>query len=143
MVKILFCFSYFETNVATTTINALLLRYITIHQYGTSWVVQMVKNPCQCRRCKRHGFDLSVKKIPWQRKWQPAPVFLPGKSHVQRSLVGYSPWVAKSRTQLSIHTCTFISRCIFKSQWTHLMQSQISDKNLKEYYKTNYMFYLT
>ena len=31
-------------------------------------------------------------KILWSRKWQPAPVFLPGKSHGQRSLVGYSPW---------------------------------------------------
>ena len=31
-------------------------------------------------------------KIPWRRKWQPTPVFLPGKSHGQRSLVGYSPW---------------------------------------------------
>ena len=30
-------------------------------------------------------------KIPWRRKWQPPPVFLPGKSHGQRSLVGYSP----------------------------------------------------
>ena len=31
-------------------------------------------------------------KIPWRKKWQPTPVFLPGKSHGQRSLVGYSPW---------------------------------------------------
>ena len=30
--------------------------------------------------------------ILWKRKWQPTPVFLPGKSHGQRSLVGYSPW---------------------------------------------------
>ena len=30
--------------------------------------------------------------IPWRRKWQPTPVFLPDKSHGQRSLVGYSPW---------------------------------------------------
>jgi len=41
-------------------------------------------------------FDLChyhwVGKIPWRRKWQPTPVFLPGKSHGQRSLVGYSPW---------------------------------------------------
>ena len=29
---------------------------------------------------------------PWRRKWQPTPVFLPGKSQVQRSLAGYSPW---------------------------------------------------
>ena len=34
-------------------------------------------------------------KIPWRRKWQPAPVFLPGKSHGQRSLAGYSPWNRK------------------------------------------------
>ena len=33
-----------------------------------------------------------VGKIPWRRKWQPTPVLLPGKSHGQRSLVGYSPW---------------------------------------------------
>ena len=31
-------------------------------------------------------------KIPWRRKWQPAPVFLPGKSHGQRILAGYKPW---------------------------------------------------
>ena len=31
-------------------------------------------------------------KIPWSREWQPTPVFLPGESHGQRSLVGYSPW---------------------------------------------------
>ena len=32
---------------------------------------------------------------PWRRKWQPTPVFLPGKSHRWRSLVGYSPWGRK------------------------------------------------
>ena len=31
-------------------------------------------------------------RFPWRREWQPTPVFLPGESHVQRSLVGYSPW---------------------------------------------------
>ena len=31
-------------------------------------------------------------KIPWRRAWQPAPVLLPGESHGQRSLAGYSPW---------------------------------------------------
>ena len=40
----------------------------------------------------RHWFDLWVGKIPWSRAWQPTPVFLPGESHGQRSLVGYSPW---------------------------------------------------
>ena len=36
-------------------------------------------------------FDPWVRKIPWRRKWLPTPVFLPGDSHGQRSLVGYSP----------------------------------------------------
>ena len=46
----------------------------------------------QCRRCKRYRFYHWVGKIPWRRAWQPTPVFLPGKSHRQRSLVGYAPW---------------------------------------------------
>ena len=41
-----------------------------------------------------------VRKIPWRRKWQPTVVFLPGESHGQRSLVVYSPWVAKSWTRV-------------------------------------------
>ena len=36
---------------------------------------------CQCRRLKICGFHLWVRKIPWRRKWQPTPVFLPGESH--------------------------------------------------------------
>jgi len=36
-------------------------------------------------------YDPGVGKIPWRRKWQPTPVFLPGKAHRQRSLEGYSP----------------------------------------------------
>ena len=39
----------------------------------------------------------------WRRQWHPTPVLLPGKSHGRRSLVGYSPWVTKSRTRLSVH----------------------------------------
>ena len=46
---------------------------------------------CQFRRPKRHGSDPWVRKIPWRREWQTAPVFLAGESHGQRSLVGYSP----------------------------------------------------
>ena len=46
----------------------------------------------QCRRHKRCRFDPWVGKIAWRGKWQPTPVFLPGKSIEQRSLVGYSPW---------------------------------------------------
>ena len=49
----------------------------------------------QCRRRKRCGSDPWVRKSPWRRKWQPTPVFLPGKSQGQRNLVGYSPWGSK------------------------------------------------
>ena len=41
------------------------------------------------------GFELWVGKIPWGRKWQPTPVFLPGEFHGRRSLVGHSPWGCK------------------------------------------------
>ena len=42
---------------------------------------------------------------PWKRKWQSTPVFLPGKSHGERTLVGYSPWGLQSWTRLSMpHT---------------------------------------
>ena len=53
-----------------------------------------------------HGFDPWARKIPWMRKWQPTPVFLPEKSHGQRRLVGYSPWGGKEldmTEQLSMH----------------------------------------
>ena len=49
----------------------------------------------QCRRCKRCEFNPWVEKIPWSRKWQPTLVFLPGKLHEQRCLVGCSPWGLK------------------------------------------------
>ena len=57
------------------------------------------------------GLDLRVRKIPWRRKWQPPPVLWPGKSHGQRSLVGYSAWGHKeldvtehSHTHTHTHT---------------------------------------
>ena len=50
------------------------------------------ESACQCGRCKRQGFDPWVKKFPWRRVWQPTPVCLPGESHGQRCLVGFSPW---------------------------------------------------
>ena len=48
----------------------------------------------ECLQCGWPEFDPWVGKISW-RKWQPTSVFLPGKSHGQRSLMGYSPWGRK------------------------------------------------
>ena len=73
---------------------------------------------CQCRRCRRCGFDPWVRKIPWKKKWQPTPVLLPGKSHGQRNLAGYSPSGCKesdTTEQLSLHSivCVYIYTHIY------------------------------
>ena len=63
--------------------------------YLSAWCFpggSVVQYSCQCRGCR---FDPWVRKIPWRRKWQPTPVFLPGQFHGQRSLVGCSPWGCK------------------------------------------------
>ena len=75
---------------------------------------------CQYRRCKRCGFDPWVENISWRRARQPTPGFLPGESHGQRSLAGYSPWSPKSQKwlkRLSTHTeriLLFFFLCLFK-----------------------------
>ena len=58
----------------------------------------MVKNPPPNTGDR---FDAWVEEIPWRRTWQPTPVFLPGKSHGQRSLGAIVHGVAKSWIQLS------------------------------------------
>ena len=58
------------------------------HHSGISWWLRGKEYTWQCRRCR---FNPWVRKISWRRKWQTTPVFLPEKSHGQRSLEGYSP----------------------------------------------------
>ena len=61
------------------------------------------ESACQSRY---HSFDPWVGKIPWSREWLSTPVLLPGKSHGQRSLVGYSPWgweASDTTERLSTH----------------------------------------
>ena len=48
-----------------------------------------------CLQCGRPGFDPWVGKIRWRMKWQSTPVLSPGKSHGQRSLVGYKSMVSQ------------------------------------------------
>ena len=52
----------------------------------------VVKNLSAMQETQRCGFHLWVGKIPWRRKWEPTPVFLPEKFHGQRSLASYGPW---------------------------------------------------
>ena len=55
-------------------------------------VIQMVKNlHAMQQNLSRLRFDSWFRKIPWRREWLLTPVFLPGKSHGHRRLVGYSP----------------------------------------------------
>ena len=55
----------------------------------------------------------------WRRQWHPNPVLLPGKSHGWRSLVGCSPWVARSRTRLSDSTFAFHFHALEKEMAAH------------------------
>ena len=69
-----------------------------MHKYAYNRLPQWLRgkeSACQCGRYRRHGFSLWFRKIPWRKKWQNTPVFLPRKSHGLRSLVGYSPWGRK------------------------------------------------
>ena len=61
---------------------------------------------CTCQ-CRRHEFNPWAGKIPWRRKWQSTPVFLPGKFHGQRSLEGYSPWSQKESDKTEWLTLSF------------------------------------
>ena len=65
-------------------IRLLVLSNCRLPRWRSTWE----ESACQCRR---HRFNPWIRRIPWRRKWQPPPVFLPGKSHGQRSLVVYSP----------------------------------------------------
>ena len=75
------------------------------------------ESACQSRRCKRCGFNPWVEQIPGRRKWRPIPVFLPGKSHGQRSLTGYNLWGPKEldmteHTHTLTHTLAVIASLI-------------------------------
>ena len=66
------------------------------HQFFSIWHLCNIRLPCWLSgkehtfQCSKHRFNPWVGKIPWRRKWHSTPVFLPRKSHGQKSLVGYS-----------------------------------------------------
>ena len=73
--------------------------------FRASQMAQVVRNMHEeYRRLRRCGFHPWGRKIAWRRKWQPIPVFLPGKFHRQRNLEGYSPWGCKESDMIE-HTC--------------------------------------
>ena len=87
-----------------------------------------------CQR-RKHAFDPWVGKIPWRWKWQPTPVFLPGKFHGYRSLVGYSSLGCKESTtseymnkHTQTHTDTHTPRV-----GLHIEESEKLSKNQAEF----------
>ena len=72
---------------------------------GLPWWLSGKESTCQSLPIAgRMGLIPGSGRSLWRRKWQPTRVFLPRRSHGQRSLLGYSPSVAKSHTQMSRHT---------------------------------------
>ena len=76
---------------------------------------------------RRPSFTPWVGKILWRRKWQPTPVLLPGKSHGQRSVVGYSPWGCKELdTTERLHCLSFLY--LFNLYAEYIMQNPRLDE---------------
>ena len=104
---------------------------------GASHIAYNTESTFQCRRHKRYKFDPSVGMIPWSRKWQSTPIFLPRKFRGQRSLTSYSSWSFKESNmteQLSTHTHTHTHTHAHTHTHTHTLSSILktddSDKDL-------------
>ena len=83
---------------------------------------------CQCGRYKRRGLDPWVRKVRWSRKWQPTPLFLPGKFHGQRRVASYSPCGRKEsytterfKQQLPVVVQPFLQTVSFSSPLTPIL----------------------
>ena len=72
-----------------------------------SLVAQMAKI---CLQCRRPRSDPRVGKIPWRREWQFTPVFLPGESHGQRGLVGFSPCGCRESSMIKGLHCLWLGK---------------------------------
>ena len=95
-------------------VKVLLLLLFTFSNNGTEYTriskwLNGRESSCQCRRL---GFNPGIGKILWRRKQQPTPVFLPEKSHGQRSQAGYTPW-GQSQT--------------WPSHWAHTIEHTVND----------------
>ena len=104
-----------------------LLRHRTLLMFQEEIQPCIVKpGSCQCRW---HRFDPWVGMIPWRKKWQLTPVFLPGKFHGQRNLAGYSPWGHKA-----VHDWENRHTCIVKSMKYLLKAPQFSLNTCGSYF---------
>ena len=99
-----------DINVSQTV----LWRYMCVCVSKASMVTQMIKNPPAVQETWVQSLG---QDNPCRRKWQPTPVFLPGKSHGQRSQAGYGPWGHKrvrhniATKRLRVYMYTFVYLC--------------------------------
>ena len=98
-------------------------------EVGLPWQLGDKEPNCQRRRC---GFNPYVGKIPWRRKWDPTPVFLPGKSHGQRNPVGFSPWGHKEWDMTYWFFCRSLAG-IFYSTLVSGFQKNNNNKNPRSF----------
>ena len=89
------------------------------------------ESTCQCGKHRRCGFDPRVWKIPWRRRWQLTPVFLPGKSHGQGAWRATVHRVSKSQTLLSTPTHIYRLYCLLwvKKSLQDLLGTSITAQN--------------
>ena len=83
------------------------------------------------------GWISGVGKVPWKRKWQPTPEFLPGKFHGQRSQAGHSPWGHKRVGHNLVNKQQYFNMSQYEINKSHLSYQS----SLAAYFKSNYEFH--
>ena len=136
------CFMEFTWQWGREKINPFILHNSLTRVPELPWWLSDRETTCQCRRC---GFSPWVAEIPWRRKWQPTPVPLPGKSHGQRSLAGYSPCSCKELDMTEhrcacahTHTHTHTRLPTVTELWIssrHFAESRFTYINISSFYK--------
>ena len=121
---------------------SVLTSWQLLHKMLASPVAQQVKNLPAMQETQQMRVLSLVRKIPWKRKWQPTPVFLPGKLHGQRSLEGYSLKVSRvTHTGTHTHTHTHThTRCEHQGKldsacYFHIFSSSLKFFQIKVYIK--------
>ena len=115
--------SFHWTSILLNLCSVLGARCQTDHSYlpcdtETPRWLDGKESACQCGDS---GLIPGLERFPWRRKWQPTPVFLPGESHGERSLAGYSSWSGKSLTQWSDWTHRKLDLIMWKGIWKYFI----------------------
>ena len=87
--------------------------------YGLPRWLSSKESAYKCKSHRSWRLHPWVRMIPWRRKWQPTPVFLPGKPHGQRSLAAYSPWGCKELDTTEWLSCDTRKVCVYIHTHTH------------------------